>query len=471
MGKTDLAALKRAQVEDAGSCRVILDRAEVEAREMNADEIKQYDEIEKRMEARQGRIEREEKLKAHETFMSTPSTIVSRPSLEDGNGAPAARSVVQEEVRCMVRKHDGKIVEGRVINPVKEFRTFGEQLTAVVRAGRTGEIDPRLLQLRAISGASELVPSDGGFLVQQDFAGEILQRSYEMGQILSRCRRIPIGANSNGLKIPAIDETSRATGSRWGGVQVYRTNEGGDLAAKKPKFRLMELSLKKLTGLAYATDELLQDASALEAIFSQAFQEELTFTMENEVMSGSGAGEMLGVMNSGALVSVAKETSQVASTFVAENAMKMWSRMWSRSRMNAVWFINQDVEPQLYQMNIKIKNVAGTENVGGAPVYLPAGGISQSPYGSIFGRPVIPVEYCQTLGTKGDVVLADFSQYITIDKGGVQAASSIHVRFLNDEQTFRWVVRNDGQPTWHAPLTPFKGSNTQSPFISLDLRA
>lgn len=471
MGKTDLALLKRSQVEDAGACRVIMDRAEVESRDMTGEECKQYDEIETRMQARAGRIEREERLRAHEQGLAKPTSIVSgRPTLED-DGKPAARSIVQDEVRCVVRKADGTYKEGRAIDPVKEFRTFGEQLTAVVRAGRSGEIDPRLLHLRAISGASEIVPSDGGFLVQTDFASEIVQRSYEMGQILSRCRRIPLSANSNGLKIPAIDESSRATGSRWGGVQVYRTNEGGDLTAKKPKFRLMELSLKKLTGLAYATDELLQDASALESIFSQAFQEELTFTMENEIVNGSGAGEMLGVMNSGALVSVAKETSQVAATFVAENAMKMWARLWSRSRANAVWFINQDVEPQLYQMNIKIKNVAGTENVGGAPVYMPAGGLSQSPYGSIFGRPVVPVEYCQTLGTKGDVILADMSQYVTIEKGGVQSASSIHVRFLNDEQTFRWVVRNDGQPTWHLPLTPFKGTATLSPFVSCDVRA
>lgn len=470
MAKTDLAALKRLQIEDGSALRIILDKAEVEGRDLTAEELKQYDEIEQRMEARKERLVREERLREHEASMERPaSQPAARPNPEDG--APAARSIVQQEVRCMVRKADGSYKEGRAIDPVKEFRTFGEQLTAIIRAGRSGEIDPRLLNLRAISGASETVPSDGGFLVQTDFASEIMQRSYEMGQILSRCRRIPIGANSNGLKLLAVDETSRATGSRWGGVQVYRTNEGGDLTSKKPKFRQMELSLKKLTGLAYATDELLQDATALEAVFSQAFQEELTFKMESEIFSGTGAGEMLGFMNSGALVSVAKETSQVASTFVAENAMKMWSRMWSRSRANAVWFINQDVEPQLYQMNIKIKNVAGTENVGGAPIYMPAGGLSQSPYGSMFGRPVIPAEYCETLGTKGDVVLVDLGQYVVIDKGGVQSASSMHVRFLNDEQTFRWVVRNDGQPTWHSALTPFKGSNTQSPFISLDLRS
>jgi HK97 family phage major capsid protein len=316
----------------------------------------------------------------------------------------------------------------------------------------------------------ETVPSDGGFLVQTDFASEIMQRAYDLGQVLSRCRRIPIGANSNGLKMLAVDETSRATGSRYGGVQVYRTNEADPLTAKKPKVRLMEMSLKKLTGLAYATDELLQDSTAMESILSQSFQEELTFTMEDEIMNGTGAGTMLGIMNSGCLVTVSAEGSQVSTTFVAENAMKMWARLWSRSQQNAVWFINQDVLPQLWQMNVKIKNVAGTENVGGMPVYMNAGTIAGQPYGTLFGRPVIPVEYCQTLGTKGDVILADMSQYVVIDKGGVQSASSMHVRFLNDEQTFRWVVRNDGQPTWNAALTPYKGSNTLSPFVCVAAR-
>ena len=233
----------------------------------------------------------------------------------------------------------------------------------------------------------------------------------------------------------------------------------------------MELNLKKLIGVAYATDELLQDSTALESILMQAFPEEFSFVIEREIFEGQGAGEMMGVLNSTALVSVAKETSQVAATIVAENVMKMWSRCWSRSRANAVWFINQDCEPTLYQMNVKIKNVAGTENVGGMPVYIGAGGLSGSQYATLYGRPVIPVEYCATVGTKGDIMLMDMSQYLIIDKGGLQSAQSMHVRFLNDEQTFRWTIRNDGQPIWNAPLTPFKGTNTLSPFVSLDVRS
>jgi HK97 family phage major capsid protein len=343
------------------------------------------------------------------------------------------------------------------------FASFGEQLAAVVNAARPGgSIDQRLFN--AASGLGESVPSDGGFLVQQDFVAELLKRVYETGVLASRCRRIPISAGSNGLKINAVDESSRANGSRWGGVQAYWENEADQATGTKPKFRQMELSLKKLMGLCYATDELLTDASALERVISDAFAEEFGFKVDDAIINGTGAGQPLGILKSGALVSVAKENGQAADTVVAENIFKMWSQMWPRSRQNAVWLINSEVEPQLFSMSLAI----GT---GGVPVYLPAGGLSQAPYGSLFGRPVIPIEQAAALGDVGDIVLADLSQYLLIDKGGINAAQSIHVRFLYDEACFRFVYRVDGQPIWNKSLTPFKGSSSQSPFVAIAARA
>ena len=146
-----------------------------------------------------------------------------------------------------------------------------------------------------------------------------------------------------------------------------------------------------------------------------------------------------------------------------QNLLNMWARMWARSRLNAVWFINQDVEPQLYAVN----QVIGT---AGVPVYLPPGGISEKPYATLFGRPVIPVEYCDTLGNVGDIVLADMSQYVVADKNAMQQMSSVHVRFVNDEMTFRLTYRLDGNVTWPAALTPYKGTQTKSPFIALAAR-
>jgi len=350
-------------------------------------------------------------------------------------------------------------------NKEESFRSFGEQLMAVIEAGKAGgKIDQRLTQ-RAVTGLNEGIGSEGGFLVQTDFATELLKRAYETGVLANRCRRIPISANANGIKINGIDETSRATGSRWGGVRAYWLAEAGTKTESKPKFRKIELELNKLIGLCYATDELLQDTSALESIIAQAFSEEFGFMIDDAIINGTGAGLPLGVLKSGCLVTVSKETGQPAATILAENVIKMWARMWSRSRPNGVWFINQNIEPQLYTMSLAV-------GVGGIPVYMPANGLSDSPYGKLMGRPVIPIEQCQTLGTLGDVILADLSQYVLADKGGIQTASSIHVHFIYDESVFRFVYRVDGQPIWNSALTPYKGGagNSLSPFVVLETR-
>lgn len=344
-----------------------------------------------------------------------------------------------------------------------KFPSFAAQLSAIMTAGRPGgNVDPRLFN--AASGMSESVSSDGGFLVQQDFAAELLQDVFNTGMLAARCRRIQLSGNSNGIKINGIDETSRAS-NRYGGVLAYWIDEAAEKTATKPKFRQIELSLKKLIGLCYATDELLQDAVALEQTIRTAFAGEFGFRLDDAIVNGTGAGQPLGLLNAGSLVSVGAETGQAATTIVAENIVKMYARRFAPQTGNYAWYYNQDIEPQLYTMSLAV----GT---GGVPVYMPPGGLSQSPYGTLMGLPAIAIEHCATLGTQGDIILANFRDgYVLAEKGGIASDMSIHVRFIFDESTFRFVMRVDGEPVRASALTPYKGSNTQSHFIVLDTRS
>jgi HK97 family phage major capsid protein len=344
----------------------------------------------------------------------------------------------------------------------KRFASFGEQLTAIVKAATGRGFDSRLVEVRAGQGITETVSSDGGFLVQPEFATEIFKRAYETGQVSSRCRRIPIGAQFNSTKIPAINESSRVDGSRWGGVLSYWVGEGQTYTATRPKFRLMDLTLKKLTGLAYATDEMLQDSQLLESIIMEAFSEEVAFKTDDACIRGTGGGMPLGVLNSPALVTVSAASGSGARLLSAD-IFAIWSRCWARSRANAVWFMNQDVEPQLYALTL------GTATVNQA-VYVPNGAIAGAPYSTLMGRPIVLIEQAATMGTVGDIILADMSQYALADKGGLQMAASMHVAFLTDEQVFRFTYRVDGQPFWQLPLTPYQGSNTYSPFVVVATR-
>ena len=266
------------------------------------------------------------------------------------------------------------------------------------------------------------------------------------------------------MKINGIDETSRAA-TRYGGIVGYWKDEAASKMASKPKFRQIELSLKKLIGLCYATDELLADASALESFIRQAFVGEFGFLIDDAIINGTGAGQPLGILNAGCIVSVAKETGQNADTVVAENIVKMHARRFAGQTQNYAWFYNQNIEPQLFTMSLAV----GT---GGVPIYMPPGGLSNAPYGRLMGLPAIAIEQAATLGDQGDIILANFQNgYILAEKGGIQADMSIHVQFLYDESVFRFVLRIDGQPVRASALTPYKGTDTQSHFITLAARA
>jgi len=369
------------------------------------------------------------------------------------------------------------------------FKAFGEFLMAVKNAG-PGNVDKRLLPLRdaedgySINGAmgdefvGGMVKSRfarkqtglnegnnalGGFLVGTDQGGSLLQRVYNVGELLRRVDMVGISPNANGMVFNAVNETARADGSRRGGILAYWTAEAGTKVPSHPAFRALELRLRKLVGLVYATDELLQDASALESWIMSNLPEELRYVAENAIINGTGVGQPQGILASGAVVPVAGEVGQAVDTIVTENVENMWSRMWAPSRRNAVWLINQDCEPQLMRMTRDV----GT---GGMPVMTPPGGLTAAPYSTIFGKPVIPCEYCQTVGTLGDILLVDLSEYQMIEKGGMQSASSIHLQFLTDETVFRFVYRVDGRSKWNAPLAPANSALTQSPFIALATR-
>jgi HK97 family phage major capsid protein len=343
------------------------------------------------------------------------------------------------------------------------FRSFGDQILAVYNAGIPGgRIDQRLNILNA-SGLGTSIPSEGGWLVQTDFSTALLDRMNKTAVLAPKCWHVPIGANADGLEMPTIDETSRATGSRWGGVQVYRRAEADTVTAKKPKFGNFELRLEDLMGLCYTSNRQLKDGPSTGAIISRAFEEEFSFVLDNEIVRGSGVGECLGILNSTALVTVTKETGQAADSIVVENLVKMFTRMPARYRKNAFWAINQEIEPQLFTMGLII-------GMGGSPVFLPGGSISGEPYGTLFGRPIIPIEQAAALGDLGDIMFLNLDQYCIIEKGGIEATESIHVRFIYDESCFKFLVRNNGAPLWKSALTPYKGAQNLSPFVVLEAR-
>jgi HK97 family phage major capsid protein len=143
----------------------------------------------------------------------------------------------------------------------------------------------------------------------------------------------------------------------------------------------------------------------------------------------------------------------------------MYSRFYAPGLPRAVWLHNQDIQPQLDLMTLAV-------GAAGIATYMPPGGLSGGPYATLRGRPMVVTEFNATLGTQGDLILADMSQILSISKGGVAQAVSMHVQFLTDQQAVRFTMRLNATPWETAPITPYKGTgNTQSNFVTLDTRA
>jgi HK97 family phage major capsid protein len=192
----------------------------------------------------------------------------------------------------------------------------------------------------------------------------------------------------------------------------------------------------------------------------------MDFALSNAIVRGDGVGKPLGFKNSNAFVSVAAEGGQTADTINATNIAKMYSRMPASSLPNAVWLINQDATPQLPLMNI-----------GQQAVYVPAGGFSAAPYGTLLGRPVIPHQACDTVGDLGDIMFVDLTQYMTLtkigggrDANGLKSDVSMHLWFDQDLVAYKFTIRIGGQPWWSTATSPRAGTATLSPFIGLAAR-
>lgn len=389
-----------------------------------------------------------------------------KASLVTINGDIVRAEALQEEERSLPASAATRIEVGEERAAKKPWRGKGEQLVAIARAtqlaeqGRADLVDPRL---KAALGGSESVPSDGGFLVEPEYSADLLQRIYDTGEVAKRCE--PMKMASARLIVNAVDEDSRQDGSRWGGLLAYWLAEAQPYTGAKPKFREVQLVANKLIGLIYGTEELLEDTTAFESYIDKVVPQEFAFKVDDAIINGLGAGMPLGVLNSTATIQqaiVGGETSISSADILA-----MWSRLFAPYRKDAVWFINQSLEPKLYPLAV------GSPSLGQYLIYTPPGvNGNTSGQGLLMGRPVIPIEQTAAAGTVGDIVLFAGSGYLLAQRNEVRSDSSIHVAFLTGEKAFRFMVRMDGQPWWKKPLTPkASGAPTLAPFVTLGARS
>lgn len=284
---------------------------------------------------------------------------------------------------------------------------------------------------------AEGTDSDGGFLVPEEFQAEVFRYATEASIVRPRARVFNMTRDT--LGIPKLDQSS----DQFAGVALYWAAESGLKTASQPSFGKITLSVKKLIGLCPVADELLEDSAINLANFLVSlFGEAIAYEEDKKFIQGTGMGQPLGIING--MTIVARNTS---STILATDIYKMWTELPVWAEDGAVWLTSKNGIAQLLRANQKETNTFN--------FFL--SNLSQAiPY-SLLGKPVLVTDKVETtIGTKGDIILANLNYYFIGDRSALQVTSSIHDRFRYDETVFRFVKRVDGQP---ATAKAFVGLN------------
>lgn len=386
-------------------------------------------------------VEEIKKLKAEAEELK--STIEAKEALEQVN---AMANASQRRTNAVEPKKPQAADKG--------FSNMGEFFSAVVNAA-SGRMDERFS-----AGMNTGVGEDGGFLIPADFRTEIQKKINGDESLLPLTTKFV--TSSNTLVLP-VDEIAPWDGT---GIQAYWEGEGKQMKESKHSLGTTSIRLHKLTALVRVTEELLEDAPALEAYIKAKAPEAILHKVNSAIIGGNGVGMPSGVLISPFRVVVEKEVAQVADTVVFENIVKMQARVLPAAFAKSLWICTPKLLEQLRLMKFD-KSAASP-----VPAYLPPAGLAGAPYGTLMGRPIMPMMGgVSALGDEGDIMLVDLTYYYSVVKTqGIKSDVSTHVYFDRDESCFKFTFRMGGQVPYKAPVTTEKGDYKMSGIITLQDR-
>lgn len=447
-----LQELYQQREEGVESAEKLYQRAEAENRQPTEDETEQIDRIRSEHAAISSEIQRQEDLQRMRAELAT-----AQPRKVEPTDLPPTSADHVRHVPAAISRPD--IVRNR---GTWDWQSFGEFARAVrLHCQPGGGTDPRLTaRMAPTTVGKESIGADGGFAVPPDFRNDIQELVGQERSLMALCDQLTSSGPT--LSLPKDATTPWQTS---GGILAYWEGEGEALTQSKPNLQREIVSLNSLTCLVPVTEDLMEDAPALDTYLRRKAPAKMAFKVDLAIVQGTGVGQPDGLLSSPALISVDKEGSQTADTINFANIAKMWCRLFAPSRPTAVWLINQDCEYQLMKLEF-----TGTNS--STPAYLPANGLAGSPYGTLLGRPVIPTQACETVGDLGDILLVDLKQYMLVQRtSGIKADVSMHLWFDYNTLAYRFVWRIGGRPWWSAAVSPRDGSNTLSPYVALAERS
>lgn len=429
-----LVALRAKKGGVVDKMRAILTTAEEEDRDLTAEEQTEYDSLKSEKDGLDRRIERLEALEEETAALNAVIPAASRRSgIQRPGGDPAAREF--ENI-------------GEFLHAVR-FRQSDQRLNFVEGVGAADEENDLRAEMRMDND------TQGGFMVPTQFRPTIMSVSPQDSLVRPRASVIPAGSPPDaGITMPALDQSGDNPGNVFGGMTFAWVEEGGEKPETDAELRGISLVPHEIAGHVTVTDKLLRNWQASASFLENLMRGGVSAAEDYAFLRGTGVGQPLGALNAPVLKGVNRAvTNQVSYTDLVNMVAVLMMRGGS-----PVWSIPQGALPQI----AKLKDENGN--------YIWIANARDGFAGTLLGYPVRWNNRAPALGSKGDILLADWSYYLIKDGSGPFVAASEHVKFTSNKTVIKIFWNVDGAPWMHAPFKEENGYEV-SPFVALDVPA
>jgi HK97 family phage major capsid protein len=429
----------------------ILDKAQVEARELSDGENRWYQQTKSDVEYVNGRIAQHDA--EQQAIMAQAGLLPSQGGQQPSDLLPESHRTrlahLQQTPGPAGRRYADLFPQAGDMDGF----TSGEEFLRIVASGLS---DARILTINAASHL-EGVGGSGGFVMPEVLARQWLDASLENEIVRPRCQVIPMTTES--LKVAGFDVSDMSTSSPFGFKATW-SDENTEATAQVGKFRSIQLNAKKLKLYSEASSELMQDGSDFESQVGQAMIAAIGWGLDDSCLaSGTGAGMPRSVLSDAALIVIPKETGQLGATILYENIIKMFARLHPTAMKGAIWIANSTTLPQLLTMSV---------GIGAAGALMPAVKESSGTF-SLLGMELLFTEKLPVLGAKGDILLVNFSNYVLGLRKEVVLEKSNAPGWGPDVMSYRVILRADGMGKWNQAQTP-KAGDSRSWCVALAAR-
>lgn len=332
------------------------------------------------------------------------------------------------------------------------IRSFGDFLIAVTR-----DDEVRLKSVyQSVKALNEDSGVAGGYSVPADYSTQLLNAIRQASAVMSLVNPTPVSTRSG--EWPVLDYTTAPTAgvgdTAMGASATFaKRAELGTFANTEPKFAMLKWQVNSIGAVVPVSNELIADSAvSIDALLTNLASTLFAAKREYGVLNGNGVGEPLGILQASDSVSVSAASGNTFAYVDASNMIAKFKGMGGR----AAWVMHPSTVPDIARFEVGTGGAVWVNNMSQGFLNMP-----------LLGYPVILSEHLPQADSSGHVVLADFSQYLFLERGGFTVDFSPHRYFEDGKSAWRFESRYDGRPGFKGPITlGGPGSAyTMSPFV------